>query len=275
MIISRILRRRREHPADLVKIIYLTDDEVWYRSLSENLGFSARSPELEKIYGPLVIEADRYERSLRNYFLVLGAGLLTSLGIVTEIDYSGVKFSQASLSLFILVVLGFTSFRAGWDSVKAKAAQGVFQKVWSKSNAPDRAFLMLNFPKAFGSHQYYASPNLHSNLLTSTDKLWRLIPFALLAFSAAVLLLVFPIYIFYELSVEVWNAPSAGLVERTMVGASISAALVSWLLPTGSLFKTRYQHGGLVQLLGRLKSKDEERYRQVARKINALKATAD
>lgn len=263
-------RKRREHAVHLLKFVYLSDDEVWYRSFSENLGLRARSSALADIYQPLSQEVDRYRKSLRTYFIVLAAGLMVSVGMVTDIDYSGIKFSQASLSLFILVTLGFANFLVGWEIVKVRAGQSIFAKVWQRSNAADRSYLMLHYPNAYGAHLYYVSPNLHSSQLTSTGNFPKLIAFVVLSFSAAILLFLLPIYVFYTLGLEVWTAPDSTIVSKGVVTASIAAALGAWILPTGSFFKTRYQHNGLVQLLNRAMNEDEDRYMRAVARIHAV-----
>ena len=257
----------------LVKQQDLSPKEFYYRLASEEAGYDRENIPLDEYYEASVPIKARQERALLFYATAIAALLFYFLGKLEEFSFSGVKLNDAVMGHGLLALSALANFQYALTTAKLQRYQSLFHYIYDTGNGARKQDLLLRYPSMFTSFMYFnRMSGGPANMLPKRAYSYRVIIFLVLLVPAVMAWFFSVAYLMIYVSVDIWGAGAVAKESWSKVWIIGCWGLfgASWLLPTLSFFKIRFQHFGMTSLLERVRERDPSRYGKYLRMIDSL-----
>lgn len=262
---TRQKRRERSH---LVKYLYLSNDEFWYR-LEQGLdGASGVDGRLDRYYTRLESLSARYWAGIRFYILISAVAALSISGVISKFTFSGLDFDAGKLNFLIVPAIALCALDITKTNAKKFALESIFLGYYKKSDCYGKARLLASFPEAYTFDKFRLDHSLMPKYILPASGYMQHIAFAIMiAFGGLLtILLNFSIYIYC--AYDLWNFPTEHpIFSRGVVITSTLAIIATAFVPQSGIFKRKYAHYGMSELFGKFQNKSPRRWAHFVQKL--------
>lgn len=267
-------RRYTGQGEDLLKYVYLKDDDYWYRILREKYSRSEVEKVADDYYKTFCEIDERYHKALKFLGLIWAFGVLVAIGFIKKANILGLDISSSRFGAAFLPLAGGFSYLCGELAVKRAMIKSIFEKHYLTSDNRDRIDLLLKYPNAYPFYRYKPNHEVAPRYLYGQHRFVGYIYLIILSSLTALFAFIFSCYIAIYFITEVLNYTSLSkFITIPLVVLSSIGMLMGYIYPAASIFKRRYMHLGMVKLLNSVYVSDRSRYRRYIKLIDRAKST--
>ncbi len=270
---------KRSRDNSFIKQFTFTPKALSYRLALEHAAYDRNSIPLCEIYDGLLYVKQSRDRIFYLYTLSFIILFLLHLGGLSEAEIFGIKPKQEITMHAALLATSFLAFTYSYHQSKMVRYDSLFNGYFESSNQAEQQHLILRYPAAFNSMQYsiwiVGRPKF---MFPKRSFPIRLTLLLILIIPALIASISFWFWLMVSVSIELWNSNSTilGGWNFIILLISWSALVFSALLPAVSLFKRKYEHFGLTELLGRLQKTNPEKYdKRIKQLVNIQSRMSD
>lgn len=247
----------------LQKEIKLSSGQLYYRLALENADFKEEEIDLDSYYKSAEPFIEQRDKALLWYAILLAALYFSYIGAVRDLRILGLSLNSEITSYFILPSISVLSLTYAMCVSRVSRYVDLFIYIFNKSTGPKKQDIILRYPKMFTSLHFNSWMTGAPRYMVNSKFLpKRIVLILILSIPAILFSISFFSWLIYRVSYIIWVDDPAhiGIWSKLIVAASISLILTSWFVPSISLLRIRFNHLGLLTLLGRFEKNNQVRY---------------
>jgi len=247
----------------LTKEVRLRPAQLYYRLALENVGYEDRLVDYDAYYKSAVdLLHQRNRLQLLNAASVI-AIFLSNHNLLKDFSILYLEVKVEFLRFFLILLFSITSLLLSFIFIRITRYSGLFQAAFDAAKASRKQDLILRYPLIYSPLHFNSWMTQAPNFMMIVKK-WpiRVIAILVLSVPAILIYLAFTIWVISYTAADLWASDGGllGIWSKFIVVTSIAILSTSLIVPSLALLKIRFEHVGMLTLLGRLSRKNPQRY---------------
>lgn len=257
-------RSRRRDRGDLVKFVYIRDNELIFRQFVTGAQGDLKQA-LEQAYLELK-ECRKEAQSGYNQLLVSYAILASAyFGILESFETNGIKISASAILSFSLLISALLGFRATYLQTRVSLLRGIFSAYLARLNNTDATAWIVSHPISQSALALY-SPFFGWPRMTipANRRIHFEIVEAIILATGAITIVLALGWLALAAYWKILLGSEFSWPSILTVGTAACLYVASWVLPKFGTRKRLYRHVGLLHLMQSAKSTPEKYKRRLS-----------
>lgn len=180
-------------------------------------------------------------------------GILSHLKVLTKASSSGLEISPAVFAHAALVALSVSTMIFCFSYCKQSFFHAWFAWKLKKSSPSEKMRCLLRYPDAYRHSVFLPASIGHPRFMLANRSSWSQLVYIALLIIGLVTCAIASMWLWVQLALDVWNAPSVNkTLSMLTILLSSAVTLLGWFSPFYYDFPRLYTHYGLGELVGRL-----------------------